>query len=217
MLLDNGFYVYAINNPAIPGMVKIGVTTNIENRLYVLSKTSVPTPFELITYKEFKNRKEMFDFEKRIHDRLSDVRVSMNREFFYLSKNDVIKLFKNINSVYSYENKLVYDVVSGVDLHVGTAQFKRYEFEQLRNTVKELQDRSERYFNSYIKTYKTLNDYTSNHIDYMNNTNTQLVEYDKTIEKLKHENKLLKKELNNKKIELDNKKNIFKKFIDIFW
>ena len=37
--------VYVLTNPAMPGFVKIGYTTDIQARLKQLHNTSVPVPF----------------------------------------------------------------------------------------------------------------------------------------------------------------------------
>jgi DNA segregation ATPase FtsK/SpoIIIE-like protein len=86
-------YVYALINHAMPGLVKVGLTTRDPlGRLGELSSaTGVPTPFELV-----------FDIlvadaqatEERLHDLLTKAgyRVADNREFFRAPIHEVVRL-----------------------------------------------------------------------------------------------------------------------------
>jgi DNA segregation ATPase FtsK/SpoIIIE-like protein len=86
-------YVYALINPAMPGLVKVGRTArDPQGRVNELSApTGVPTPFELV-----------FDIlvadaaatEARLHESLtrSGYRVAENREFFQAPIYEVIRL-----------------------------------------------------------------------------------------------------------------------------
>ena len=74
--------VYCLTNPAMPDLVKIGRTTNIEQRLRSLDTTSVPVPFECVVAMEVDDDAET---EQLLHDVFSDHRVRSNREFFEVS------------------------------------------------------------------------------------------------------------------------------------
>jgi len=82
---DFGF-LYALTNPAMPGHIKIGMTTRRpEDRMAELSSaTGVPTRFELAYSRAFENAKLA---ETLIHQRLDErgLRVSQAREFFQLT------------------------------------------------------------------------------------------------------------------------------------
>lgn len=75
--------VYVLTNPAMPGLVKIGVTGgNIEERIRGLDNTSVPLSFECfyVAVVEDPNR-----VERAIHEAFDDHRIRKSREFFRIS------------------------------------------------------------------------------------------------------------------------------------
>ena len=76
--------VYIFINQAMPEMVKIGITDNVERRIKELSSTSgVPLPFECFyAVKVSENAKKL---EKKIHQGFDKQRVRREREFFYTS------------------------------------------------------------------------------------------------------------------------------------
>jgi T5orf172 domain len=72
--------IYFLTNPSIPGLVKIGHTTqDIEARIRQLNSTGVPTPFELAACFAVKNSALA---EQLVHSSLAKVRHSDQREFF---------------------------------------------------------------------------------------------------------------------------------------
>jgi T5orf172 domain len=75
--------VYILTNEAMPGMIKIGRTTDdLAGRIRGLSNTSVPLPFELYFACEVPS--SIF-VEAQLHEAFGDHRVSKNREFFRLA------------------------------------------------------------------------------------------------------------------------------------
>ena len=91
-------YVYCFTNACMPGLVKIGMTTDSpEERARELSSvTGVPSPFCVAISKRIANPRQK---EKAIHDLLTSMgfRVSDNREFFKCSLNIVGLLFAVID------------------------------------------------------------------------------------------------------------------------
>lgn len=87
--------VYVLSNESMPGLVKIGQTSRkIDERLRELSiSTGVPLPFSCDAIFNSANPNED---EQRIHQRLSAVRVSDNREFFRLKSQEAVDAIKNI-------------------------------------------------------------------------------------------------------------------------
>ena len=85
--------VYILSNPSLPGLVKIGQTTDIQRRLSDLFNTSVPTPFKCIYAKKVDNYKEV---ERKLHKGLNKDRVNQNREFFRIPEEDVINFLELI-------------------------------------------------------------------------------------------------------------------------
>ena len=79
--------VYCLENPAMPDVVKIGVTGDIERRLRDLDNTSVPLPFVCVLALEVDDADEA---ERLLHDAFGDHRVRSSREFFEVSPQRVV-------------------------------------------------------------------------------------------------------------------------------
>lgn len=99
-------YVYILENPSMPALLKIGKTTRTpEIRAKELSSvTSVPIPFNIVYKEEFND----CDYaENYIHDILSinGFRVSKNREFFEIDINKAIKIVKQAKKEINSLNK----------------------------------------------------------------------------------------------------------------
>ena len=96
---DRGI-VYVLTNEAMPGMVKIGMTNrnDIKSRLGELYTTGVPLPFTC-EYACRVPKARLQDIEKALHEAFAPQRVNENREFFRISKNQVIPLLKVINDL----------------------------------------------------------------------------------------------------------------------
>ena len=78
--------VYLLTNPVMPGLVKIGMTTQqeVEKRMKELYTTGVPVPFEC----PFACRVKKGDcgkIEKALHTAFAPNRVNANREFFRIN------------------------------------------------------------------------------------------------------------------------------------
>ncbi len=87
---------YVLTNEGMPGLVKIGKTSNdLEKRMNELYTTGVPLPYvcKYAVEVEEDDRKE---YEKMIHKGLSDMRINPNREFFEISFENVVNLMKVI-------------------------------------------------------------------------------------------------------------------------
>lgn len=90
-------YVYILTNPSFrEDWVKIGKSSRPVNvRSKELDNTAVPLPFEI--YATLKTEK--YDIvEKKIHkaiDRLTDLRIRQNREFFNIKPELALEIFKD--------------------------------------------------------------------------------------------------------------------------
>ncbi len=95
-MLDYKEHIYALSNPLIPNLLKIGKTTrSVDQRVKELSaSTGVPTPFVIESV--FITDDCAFA-EKCIHEALSDLRVSKDREFFNCS----VKEFEMAANLYA--------------------------------------------------------------------------------------------------------------------
>jgi hypothetical protein len=86
-------YLYLLVNPAMEGLVKVGMTArNPRDRARELGAvTGVPTPFILV-FDIFVN--DCSNAERFVHDELGKMncRVSANREFFRVEPNEAVRL-----------------------------------------------------------------------------------------------------------------------------
>lgn len=89
--------VYLLTNPVMPGLVKIGMTTqeDIDKRMKELYTTGVPVPFDC----EFACRVKKGDclkIEKALHKAFAPNRINANREFFRIhvdQAKSILELF----------------------------------------------------------------------------------------------------------------------------
>jgi len=85
-------FIYVLTNPTIPDLVKIGKTTNLEERVKQLSSHSgVPVPFEVYYSCEVSDPHKV---EKHLHDGFGDHRVNPKREFFRINPERVVSILK---------------------------------------------------------------------------------------------------------------------------
>ena len=92
--VGNEGIIYIISNPAIPGLVKIGKTINLEERMKTLFNSSVPLPFRCVYAKKVKNYSEV---ERKLHKGLNSHRENPNREFFRISEEEVINFLELVD------------------------------------------------------------------------------------------------------------------------
>ncbi len=83
--------IYVLINESMPGYIKIGRTTNLEQRIRSLDTTNVPLPFECFYACTVENA----DFvERQLHDAFLDHRVRSSREFFEISPERAVSALK---------------------------------------------------------------------------------------------------------------------------
>lgn len=83
--------IYILINEAMPGYVKIGRTTNLEQRIRSLDTTSVPLPFECFYACTVSDSQFV---ERQLHDAFMDHRVRSSREFFEISPERAVAALK---------------------------------------------------------------------------------------------------------------------------
>lgn len=84
--------VYVLSNEAMPGLVKIGYTTQpMEARLRDLYSTGVPLPFKCEYACHTRNIEEL---EQALHTAFAPDRVNPRREFFNIDINRVIPILE---------------------------------------------------------------------------------------------------------------------------
>jgi hypothetical protein len=79
--------IYILSNPAMPGLVKLGKTTNLPARLKSLYSTGVPVPFHCVFAKKAGNYHEA---ARNLHAGLQSHRENENHEFFRIAEEEVI-------------------------------------------------------------------------------------------------------------------------------
>ena len=77
----------------MPGLVKVGRTNNLEERMRSLYNSSTPVPFECFYACEVDDAKEA---ERRIHNAFGDNRVNPKREFFRINPERIREVLKLI-------------------------------------------------------------------------------------------------------------------------
>jgi len=83
-------YIYVASNKAMPGLVKIGMTTKKpRERLKELYTTGVPVPFNLVFEQSVKDPRYA---EKILHNKLASCRVTKKREFFELDAGSAVQI-----------------------------------------------------------------------------------------------------------------------------
>ena len=88
--------VYVLTNPAMPDLVKIGMTTreHVDGRMKELYSTGVPVPFECAYACEVEDCEVV---EKALHTAFGPNRPNPNREFFTIDKEQAIAILKLFN------------------------------------------------------------------------------------------------------------------------
>jgi len=90
---SNNGIVYILTNPAIPSMIKIGMTTHedVKMRMAQLYSTGVPLPFECVYAAKVSNFEKV---EKALHIAFGPDRVNPKREFFEIDASQAIAIIK---------------------------------------------------------------------------------------------------------------------------
>jgi hypothetical protein len=85
--------VYVLSNPAMIGLLKIGMTDNknLHERMKQLYTTGVPLPFDCVYAGIVEDNLKV---EKLIHQKFEKKRLNPNREFFTLKARTVVKALK---------------------------------------------------------------------------------------------------------------------------
>ncbi|MGY0217636.1 GIY-YIG nuclease family protein [Endozoicomonadaceae bacterium StTr2] len=91
--MEESQIVYILSNPAMPGIVKIGKTTqsDVKTRMNQLYTTGVPVPFECIYATQVGDCSKV---ESALHLAFGPCRVNPNREFFKIDAEQAIAILK---------------------------------------------------------------------------------------------------------------------------
>ena len=87
--------VYVLTNPAMPGIVKIGMTDrpDVQRRMGELYTTGVPLPFDCVIAREIEDR-EAVEIECALHTAFGPNRINTSREFFQVDPEQVEVLLR---------------------------------------------------------------------------------------------------------------------------
>lgn len=112
--------VYVLTNPAMPKIVKIGLTTrgDIEQRMRELFTTGVPVPFECVFACDVDNCEEV---EKALHIAFGPNRINPKREFFSIESEQpiaILRLFQK-KDVTEQVNKEIEANTTDIDREAG--------------------------------------------------------------------------------------------------
>ena len=94
-------HLYVATNPAMPGLVKIGMSSaGAKSRVEGLgSSSSLPAAFHLIDYVAIPPEVplgELRDLEREVHRRLDGCRYSENREFFRVHPDKALDVIREV-------------------------------------------------------------------------------------------------------------------------
>ena len=92
--------VYVLTNPAMPDIVKIGMTDrdDVQKRMSELYSTGVPLPFECSMALQVEGKKAA-DIENALHTAFEPYRVNPSREFFNIEPEQAEALLRVISGI----------------------------------------------------------------------------------------------------------------------
>jgi len=108
----NDEIVYVLTNPAMPGLIKIGVTSDdVEKRLGQLYTTSIPVPFECAFACQVEDAAKV---EEALHMAFRNTRVNPKREFFKIEPESVIAIL-GLLSIKDVTPQIENEMTEGLD------------------------------------------------------------------------------------------------------
>lgn len=121
--------VYLLTNPVMPGLVKIGMTTqeDIDKRMKELYTTGVPVPFECKFACKVK-KSDCFKIEKALHKAFDPQRINQNREFFRINVEQaqaILELFHHEDVTEDVSEEIQNDLTDEDKAASSKAQSKR--------------------------------------------------------------------------------------------
>ena len=118
--------VYVLTNPAMPGLVKIGMTDrdDVRRRMRDLYSTGVPLPFECVIAREMEE-KEALDIERALHAAFAPYRINDSREFFEMDPEQVQVLLRVMSGRDVTPGNSEEDAESQVEDQAAATEYKR--------------------------------------------------------------------------------------------
>lgn len=109
--------VYVLTNPAMPGLVKIGKTTQeeVDVRMKQLFSTGVPVPFDCAFACRVPDASAV---ERALHHAFGNTRINPTREFFKIEPERVVSILKllHVDDVTAQLEKLIESDATQADL-----------------------------------------------------------------------------------------------------
>lgn len=125
--------VYILSNPAMPGLVKIGKTINLDDRMKSLFSTGIPLPFRCVYAKKVSNYN---DVERKLHKGLKARRENPNREFFRIAEEEVINFLELIPGIeVTPKSDNFEDKVDEIAFERANRLGQRFNFDSARITI----------------------------------------------------------------------------------
>ena len=127
--------VYVLTNPAMPGLVKIGKTTqaDVKERMKQLYGTGVPVPFDCFFACKVKDAGEV---EKALHFAFGMAQINPNREFFRLEPERVVEILKLLkiddNDITQQVEKIIESDIPSVDKQSAETMKKEQSAETMK-------------------------------------------------------------------------------------
>ena len=121
--------VYLLTNPVMPGLVKIGMTTqeDIDKRMKELYTTGVPVPFECQFACKVK-KGDCAKIEKALHTAFAPQRINANREFFRIQVEQakaILELFHHTDVTEEVSDEIQNDLTDDDKAASAKAQVHR--------------------------------------------------------------------------------------------
>ncbi len=121
--------VYLLTNPVMPGLVKIGMTTQkeIDKRMKELYTTGVPLPFECQFACKVK-KTDCAKIEKALHTAFEPQRINANREFFRINVGQakaILELFHHEDVTSDVSTEIENDLTPADKAATDKAKVKR--------------------------------------------------------------------------------------------
>lgn len=121
--------VYLLTNPVMPGLVKIGMTTqeDIDKRMKELYTTGVPVPFECQFACKVK-KGDCAKIEKALHTAFAPQRINANREFFRIQVEQakaILELFHHTDVTEEVSDEILNDLTDDDKAASAKAQVHR--------------------------------------------------------------------------------------------
>ena len=111
-MMEECLYIYCVYNPSVKVLgfkncVKIGVTKDLRRRMKELSGTYVPTAYRIVDViicpLDYRH------IETDLHKLYSKCRIDAKKEFFDVSRSDVIQQFQEIRDKYDLPHPMEVD------------------------------------------------------------------------------------------------------------